>query len=164
IEEFDGWGRSVRSALRRWYATRSLDALGREALAQQGREGFGHRDVLRLAYPAGRASAGDPAPAVPDAHARLYEWIVRGAAPPRRPRVMQGFVRVQCAGGNAAAALVREYRLPREALGADHLGCAEVWCALLEQMPASDVMRNLAAITSIGLLRPGSAASALVLA
>ena len=46
-----------------------------------------------------------------------------------------------------AAELVREYGLPREALRSEHLTQAVVWEALLEDMPMTALVRNLATDT-----------------
>jgi 60 kDa SS-A/Ro ribonucleoprotein len=51
---------------------------------------------------------------------------------------------------------VREFRLPREALQPEHLTSAEVWAALLEDMPMTALIRNLATMTRVGVIAPGS--------
>ena len=97
---------------------------------------WSHRDLLRLSHPARRVGAGNPTVDVSDDHARLFEWIVRGGDTAGLPRMVEGFARAQSATTAAeAAALVREYRLPREALQPEHLTSPEVWEALLEDMP-----------------------------
>ena len=53
---------------------------------------------------------------------------------------------------------MREYRLPREALQPEHLTCVDVWEALLEDMPMTALIRNLATMTRLGVIAPGSAA------
>src|SRR4051812_37543128 len=134
-EDFRGWGRSLRRAVGRWYASRPADALALQAVKYRQRAGMTHRDVLRLAHPARRVGAGNPALDVSDEHARLFEWIVRGGETDGLPRVVEGFVRAQEAvTPRDAAELVREYRLPREALQPEHLTSPEVWAALLEDM------------------------------
>jgi 60 kDa SS-A/Ro ribonucleoprotein len=55
-----------------------------------------------------------------------------------------------------SAALVRKYRLPREALKPEHLTSPEVWEALLAEMPMTALIRNLATMTRVGVLAPGS--------
>ena len=104
------------------------DALAYQAVKYRQRDGVTHRDVLRLAHPAGRVSAGNPSLEVSPEHAALFEWIVRGTAADGLPRIVEGFVAAQAAETpKRAAALVREYRLPREALQPEHLTSAEVW-------------------------------------
>jgi 60 kDa SS-A/Ro ribonucleoprotein len=161
VEGFRGWGRSLRRAVGRWYAARSVDALAYQAVKYRRREGVTHRDVLRLAHPAGSVTAGNPTLDVSDEHARLFEWIVRGGETDGLPRIVDGFVRAQTAEKPAETAeLVSEYGLSREALQSEHLTSPEVWEALLEDMPMAALVRNLATMTRVGVLAPGSAGTA----
>ncbi len=157
VEGFRGWGRSLRRAVGRWYAAQPADALAYQAVKYRRREGVTHRDLLRLAHPARRVGAGNPELDVSEEHARLFEWIVRGGDTDGLPRLVEGFARAQeAATARAAAALVREYRLPREAVKAEHLTSPEVWDALLDDMPMTALIRNLATMTRVGVLAPGS--------
>jgi 60 kDa SS-A/Ro ribonucleoprotein len=165
VEGFRGWGRSLRRAVGLWYAAQSPDALAYQAVKYRQREGVAHRDLLRLSHPAGRVSAGNPQLDVSDEHARLFEWIVRGGETDGLPRLVEGFVRVQDARtAKEAAALVREYGLPREAVKPEHLSSTEVWQELLVDMPMTALIRNLATMTRIGVLKRRSDATARVLA
>ncbi len=165
VEQFRGWGRSLRRAVGGWYASRPVDALAYQAVKYRQRDGVTHRDVLRLAHPAGNVSAGNPSLAVSPEHAALFEWIVRGTAAHGLPRIVEGFVAAQAAEtSKRAAELVREYRLPREALQPEHLTSAEVWAALLDEMPMTALIRNLATMTRVGVTAPGSEGTATVVA
>jgi 60 kDa SS-A/Ro ribonucleoprotein len=164
VEGFRGWGRSLRRAIGEWYASKSVDALAYQSVKYRQRGGVTHRDLLRLAHPAASVSAGNPTLTVSDEHARLFDWIVRGGDADGLPRIVEGFVRAQDAETPARSAeLVREYRLPREAVVSGHLASPEVWEALLEDMPMMALIRNLATMTRIGVLENGSAGSAKVL-
>ena len=78
---------------------------------------------------------------------------------------MEGFVRAQASAAPAdSAALVREYRLPREAVRTEHLTSPEVWEALLADMPMTAAIRNLATMTRVGVLAPGSEGTKTVVA
>ena len=55
--------------------------------------------------------------------------------------------------------LIRDYRLPREAVPTQWLKEPSVWEALLEEMPLTALIRNLATLTRVGLLTPGSDAA-----
>ena len=157
VEGFRGWGRSLRRGIGRWYAAQSVDALAYQAVKYRQREGVTHRDLLRLAHPAAAVGAGNPTLDVSDGHRRLFEWIVRGGDRDGLPRIVEGFARAQSAETPAATAeLVREYGLPREALKSEHLTSPRVWEALLDDMPSTALIRNLATMTRIGLLTPGS--------
>ena len=161
VEAFRGWGRSLRRGVGRWYADQSVDALAYQAVKYRQRDGVTHRDVLRLAHPAASVGSRNPTVAVSPEHRRLFEWIVRGGGTEGLPRIVEGFVRAQAAATRAeSAALVREYRLPREAVRSDHLASPDVWEALLDDMPMTALIRNLATMTRVGLLDSGSDATA----
>jgi 60 kDa SS-A/Ro ribonucleoprotein len=165
VDGFRGWGRSLRRAVARWYADQPAEALAYQAVKYRQRGGVSHRDLLRLSHPAGRVGAGNPTVDITDDHARLFEWIVRGGATAGLPGIVDGFARAQSATTAAgAAALVREYRLPREALQPDHLTAPEVWDALLDDMPMTALVRNLATMTRAGVVAPGSDGTARVIA
>ena len=165
VEGFRGWGRSLRRAVGRWYTDKPVDVLAYQAVKYRQRVGMTHRDLLRLAHPARRIGAGNPSLAVSDEHARLFEWIVRGGTASGLPRLIEGFTRAQAAPtAGETARLVREYGLPREALQPEHLTSPEVWEALLEDMPMTALIRNLATMTRIGVVAPGSDGTANVAA
>ncbi|MGO9789675.1 MAG: TROVE domain-containing protein [Solirubrobacteraceae bacterium] len=165
VEQFRGWGRSLRRAVGGWYAGRPVDALAYQAVKYRQRDGVTHRDLLRLAHPAGNVSARNPSLEVSPQHAALFEWIVRGTTSDDLPRIVEGFVAAQAAEtSKRAAALVREYRLPREALQPEHLSSPEVWAALLDDMPMTALLRNLATMTRVGVIALGSDGTASVLA
>jgi 60 kDa SS-A/Ro ribonucleoprotein len=158
-----GWGRTLRRAVGAWYADRPVEQLAYQAVKYRNREGITHRDLLRLAHPGAAVSAGNPMLDVSPEQARLFEWIVRGGAPEGLPRIVEGYLKAQAAEtAEQAAALVREYDLPREALQSQHLTDPAVWDALLERMPMTAMIRNLATMTRVGLLTPGSDASTLI--
>jgi len=146
-----------------WYAARDANAIAYQAVKYRHREGFTHRDVLRLAHPARLVSAGNPTLGISTEQARLFEWIVRGGDADGLPRIVEGYTRAQRAGSaKEAARLVREYQLPREALPSEHLTSSAVWEALLETMPMTAMIRNLATMTRVGLLTPGSPSARLI--
>ncbi len=165
VEGFRGWGRSLRRAIGGWYAARSPESLAHQAVKYRQRDGMTHRDLLRLAHPAARVGAGNPTLELGDEHRRLFEWIARGGDTDGLPRIVEGFALVQSVETPARAAeLVREYGLPREAVPSEHLTSPEVWTALLEDMPMTALVRNLATMTRHGVLAPGSDGTAKAIA
>jgi hypothetical protein len=96
VEGFRGWGRSLRRAVGRWYTARPADELAYQAVKYRMREGFTHRDLLRLAHRVSRSrpatrrwrsatstggcSSGSSAAAMP--LGRPGSW--RGSSPRRR--------------------------------------------------------------------------------
>ena len=164
VEAFRGWGRSLRRGIARWYAEQPVDALAYQAVKYRQREGVTHRDLLRLSHPATSVSARNPTVEVSAEHERLFEWIARGGSADGLPRIVEGFVRAQSAASpKESAELVREYRLPREVVRSEHLASQDVWEALLEDMPMTALIRNLATMTRVGVLAPRSTARAKVI-
>ncbi len=162
VEGFRGWGRGLRTAIQTWYA-QPVDRLAYQAVKYRQRDGWAQRDLLRLAHPK----------AADEQHQALYHWIVRGwdwvgdePHPDPALRLIWAFERIQRASSIAdAVQLVREHRLPREAVPTQFLSAPEVWEALLEtDMPMTALIRNLAALTRVGLLAPGSEAARLIVA
>ena len=62
-----------------------------------------------------------------------------------------------------ACALIRKYRLSREHVPTHMMDSCDVWMALLQNMGATAMLRNLNKLTSLGLLKADSPGSALLL-
>lgn len=147
-----GWGRGLREAVAAWYTAKPAKDLAYQALKYQQRDGWSHRDLLRLAHPK-----------APDAsHNILYHWITQGwegvGPEPHPDEALQQIWACEHVKRTTdpaeAARLVRRYRLPREAVPTPLLNEPAVWEALLEDMPVTAMIRNLATMTRVGLLAP----------
>ena len=162
VDGMRGWGRGLRQAVGNWYAQMPADTLAYQAVKYGQRDGWSHRDLLRLSHPKPET----------EQHFALYHWLTQGwegvgAEPHPDPalRLVWAAERAKAAGSAAeVAALVREYRLPREAVPTERLKEPEVWDALLQDMPLTALIRNLATLTRVGLLLPGSDAARKVVA
>jgi 60 kDa SS-A/Ro ribonucleoprotein len=148
-EELRGWGRGLRKAVARWYSNMPADELTYQAIKYQQRGGWSHRDLLRLAHP------------VPptDEHKALFKWIVDDELAGHNPRLEAFHELIRCEDPKRAAEMIRENRMPRECVPTNLLSEPEVWDALLEDMPLTAMIRNLANMTRAGLLTPGSKAT-----
>src|SRR5262245_62311961 len=51
IEAFRGWGRAIRRAVGGWYVGKEPRELAYQLSKYQQRNGWSHRDLLRLAHP-----------------------------------------------------------------------------------------------------------------
>src|SRR5260370_1022359 len=51
VEQFRGWGRGLRRAIGDWYLARGVGEIAYQAVKYRQREGWAHRDMLRLAHP-----------------------------------------------------------------------------------------------------------------
>ena len=162
VQAFRGWGRGARRAVARWYTEKAPRELAYQLLKYPSRDGWAHRDALRLAH---------PRPASEEQRA-LFRRAVKGRAEEPEGEG-SGLALVRAAdrlhaepapSPAAAAALVREHRLTREMVPTELLRSPQVWEALLEEMPLTATVRSLAAMTASGLLAPGSDAAARVAA
>ena len=159
VQAFRGWGRGVRRAVGAWYLAKEPRELAYQLLKYPQRDGWSHRDALRLAHPRPegderrallrRAVTGELGEA-PDTEAvRMVSAVAELHAEKEIPPAW-------------AAALVRQHGLTREMVPTPLLNEAVVWEALLERMPLTALVRNLATLTRVGLLAPGSEAAAAV--
>lgn len=150
---FRGWGRGLRRAVANWYTGKDPDTLAYQIVKYRQRGGWTHRDCLRLAHPRDTQKAG------------LYDWVCGRLPDSDQPSIIYGFTQAQSsASPNETARLIRDFGLPREAVNPDHLTDPDVWEALLADMPMTALIRNLATMTRVGLLKPMSDAAGRVLA
>lgn len=54
VEGFRGWGRGLRQGVARWYSDMAVERLVYQVVKYQQRDGWSHRDALRLAQMCGR--------------------------------------------------------------------------------------------------------------
>lgn len=151
-----GTGRALKRALRSWLLDRPVEDLALQAVKYGRRGGVALRDVLRLAH---------PGPADAD-HARraAFEWIVRGTVGEATPALMRAASAARHApDATALATLVREARLPREAVPTERAADPQVLAALVGTMPPHALLRNLNRLAAHGVVPGDDDATALVL-
>jgi len=159
-QAFGGWGRGMRKAVASWFNARPADELALQLVKYQARDGWSTRDLLRLAHP--RAAS--------PSHDRLFAWVTKGALPegaaadPALSLLIAKDAIARLTSAREAANVIRTHRLPREAVPTELLTHAEVWEALLADMPMTAMIRNLATMTRVGLLAPGASATKTVVA
>ena len=161
VQAFRGWGRSLRSAIANWYDSRDVQQLAYQVVKYQQRNGWSHRDLLRLAHPEQTPEK-----------ATLYRWIVsretlgermvkRGekttAYPPvgELPAYLAAFEELRAATDvGTVCSLIREHRFTHEMLATEWKQKPAVWRALSEHMPMTALIRNLAKLTEVGVIAP----------
>lgn len=162
LRSMRGWSKQVNRGVGGWYLSKDLEHLAYQLVKYRQREGWTNRDVLRLAHPDPRLDA---------ARDVLFAWTVGRATdlgvgtgqellPADDPlRVVEGYERVRReTDPRRAAGLVRDYRLPWEALPDQVINTVPVWEALLEVgVPATALLRQLPRLTRLGLLSPTGA-------
>ncbi|MCB1591535.1 MAG: TROVE domain-containing protein [Alphaproteobacteria bacterium] len=156
VEGFRGWGRGLKRAVADWYLKMDSERLSLQLVKYKQRDGWSHRDLLRLAHPKTEEA---------DKRA-LLGWTVqpenaeRVAEAADKFRLIDGMVRIQNTENvKDAVEIIRNFSLPREVVPTELLNEQEIWNALLVDMPMTAMIRNLAKMTSIGLLATGSDAA-----
>ena len=145
VEQFRGWGRTLRRAVGNWYQERSVGAVAFQAVKYRQREGWSHRDMLRLGHPE----------ALPDELSRraLYDWIIRGTPSEELPLAVQLHRRAMEATTVPVWAECAAH-LPWEALPDEALKHREVWEAMLPDMGPGALIRQLGRLTNLGVIAP----------
>lgn len=158
VTKLRGWGRGLKRAVAEWYERKTPDQLAYQLVKYQQRDGWSHRDLLRLSHPK------------PDTeiHRDLYKWATGKYSEDMHLHsyiigfeVAKSFAKEPHGAKeiHAVVNLIKDYNLTREMLPTAFLNYPEVWEALLVNMPYEAMTRNLATMTSVGLLTPFSAAS-----
>jgi len=154
----------------------------------QGRNGWTHADMLRLAKPGSRYKGKDgierrrASAQRGSALDHIFGWATGKWAPGNEPEgdatdILWAFERAKAIGLEGSVTkgrtheivkLITDYRLPREMVPTEYLNEVAVWEALLYEggkygMPMTALIRNLGKMTSVGLLKPMSEANAKVI-
>jgi len=154
IEGLRGWGRSLRRGIGGWYTNKTPAKLAYQAIKYQQRDGWSHRDALRLSHPV-------PSP---EEHDAIFKWIVQGVTPDHSENPALQQVRAFDLAKEAddiltIIHLIKTHNLPREAIPTRWLKEIPVWDALFEKMPMMAMVRNLATMTANGFIVPFSEAA-----
>lgn len=166
VEGFRGWGRALRRGVANWYTGMDAERLAYQAVKYQQRDGWSHRDALRLAHPQAPTAV----------HNQLFHWMTQGwdAAnlPAKAPddsalQTIWAFEQAkQATSVGEIQRLVEAYGLPWEAIPTQWLAQgahgAAVWRTLLPHLPLMALLRNLARLTANGVLTPFSPEAGLV--
>lgn len=163
--ELRGWGRGLRQAVADWYLNRDRRDLAYQITKYQQRDGWSHRDLLRLAHP----KTADPVQndllgwAAGKRETDEFAAVLAAVPPDSDLAPLAALDRAKRATDeDEIVRLIRDYRLVREAVPTQYLASAKVWEALLDSMPLTAMLRNLATMTRVGLLTHDSAATRLV--
>jgi len=178
VDGMRGWGRALRRAVANWYLEMPLDRLANQAIKYQARDGWSHRDMLRLGHPKTFEAERDA----------ILRWMVGGMdavasqeyhrgstildnevtlARSDATDILHSQIQAFEAAKKATSAkdiikLIKDADLPREAIPTQFLNDAKVWEALLANMPLGAMIRNLGKMSSVGLLTSMSQAEKLV--
>lgn len=148
VEQFRGWGPTLKRGVASWYLKKPVDKLAYQLIKYRNREGWTHKDMLRLSHPQIDNPEREPATRA------AFDFVCGRDPGPNAPRLIEGFLKAQASPNPLETAnLVAQYGLPWEALIPEHLNDRRVWAELLNRgMPQTALMRNLPKLTNLGLL------------
>lgn len=152
VKQFRGWGRGLSNAIKVWYNDKPIDRLTYQVVKYQSRDGWSHRDLLRLSH----VKTDD------EVRNAIYKWIVSGKVSEKSASLIEGFEKAKTSD-KPDIKLIQDHGLTREMIPTEWLNFPEVWEALLEKMPMTAMIRNLATMTRIKLLEPMSDAESVVI-
>lgn len=159
VKELSGTGSGTRRAIARWYNGRTPADLAYQVAKYRNREGWTHRDVLRVAH---------VVPATPEHGDVLAYAAGKGKVDADE---MKPHMSLLCAAEIAAATtlpdvmtrLIRNHSLPWECVPSELMKSPAVNEALLQRMPMTATVRQLGRLTAVGLLSPMSDTARLVI-
>jgi len=175
VENFRRWGRGLRNAIAKWYLEKPVDRMAYDVVKYQQRDGWSHRDLLRLSH---------VVPTNPQQDA-VFRYVTSGieamgdrevvrrrldktevvskysairAEEKLLPKIIAGFELAKRETDlKKLSQIILDYGLTREMVPTSSLNHVETWEALLLTMPITAMVRNLGKMTQVGLLKPMNA-------
>lgn len=161
VDKLRGWGRSLRNAIANWYLQKKPEDIVFQCIKYQQREGWSHRDLMRLSHLNNQTFKPGK-----ELYRAIYHWVSKGwesvGEVPHPQKELLPIWAMEKAKRSTdkkeIVKLIRDYNMVRECIPTQFLTEPEVWEALLEKMPMTAMVRNLATMTRVGLLTPMSSA------
>lgn len=149
-KHFRGRGRAFLQAIRQWYLSKTPEQLSYQLVKYQQRNGWSHRDLLRLCKPRGD-----------ETQSRAFRWATgkTDVSVYEGLELIAAFEQAKRASSkHEIVKLIEQHGLVRECIPTQFLNEPEVWEALLQKMPMTAMIRNLGKMSAVGLLKPMSEA------
>jgi 60 kDa SS-A/Ro ribonucleoprotein len=143
VENFRGWGRGLRRAIADWYLQKDVNDLAYQMVKYRQREGWSHRDLLRLAHPKTQEAK----------RRGLFDWAC-GRSHAGAPELVYAWEKAQKAKPDGALDLIAKTPLSWEMLPDELLSEPSVWRALINKgIPQTALIRQLPRLTRLGLFK-----------
>ena len=152
------WNAAAKRGLAKWYTNRSIEKLAVQVLKYQSRNGWSHRDVLRLAH----------VKAQNEVQNNLFKYVVKGGEALTQgdaiPQLVVDFEYLKRAESSKDVVRLIESNkdISWELVPTQFLKDPDVLMALLPSMGLTAVIRQLGKLTAAGVLAPMSEGQKLV--
>lgn len=143
IKELRGWGRSVRRAVSNWYNSKSRHNLELQLLKYKSRNGWTHKDILRLNHVIPKEDMKD-----------LFAYAVKGTVSEEMPMVKASQeLYTKDIATKKAIELITDKRLTHEMIPTELLAKPEIWRAIMTSIPLQALLRNLGRLSANGVIK-----------
>ena len=170
VDKMRGWGRSLQKMVSGWYEHHQLrGSLTYQVLKYQNRNGWSHKDVLRMCHYGCHGQ-------LPDVNNSTLRWVVgrdlgvnridddakglRGrnypATDEMHPMIKAYEEMKRIDSVHRASAIIAQHGFTHEMVMNKFKNSVETWAALFPRMPMTAMIRNLGKMTQVGLLSPFS--------
>jgi 60 kDa SS-A/Ro ribonucleoprotein len=151
-----GFGKVVREAGKTWLSREDVKGLAYQLLKYQQRQGFSHRDALRLFH------VKPPT----ETHRELFEWVVKGwedlpADIPSEALAQIWWYEWLKRNPTETHTAIAQGRLTHEMAAPVGKMDKQAWQLLFQEMPIGAMLRNLGSLTELGVLRADESANIL---
>jgi len=142
-----GWGRALKRAVARWYDHRSPASVAFQGVKYRSRGNYTHKRLLETARP------------YADANKPVYRWLkgkLKEGDEKLLPEIIAAHEEAMKMEKSSPRLLdlIREYKLPWEAIPTWVKKDPAVWEVMLPDMGLTALIRNLGAMTAYGTLKP----------
>jgi 60 kDa SS-A/Ro ribonucleoprotein len=154
------WNSAAKRGMAKWYTERKIEKLAVQLLKYQSRNGWSHRDVLRLAH----------VKPTNEVQANLFKYVVKGGEALEKgspiPQLVVDFEYLKAAtSANEVIRLIEGNKdISWELVPTHFLKDKDVLSTLLPTMGLTAMIRQLGKYTAAGVIAPLSAGSKLVIA
>jgi len=136
------WGRSLRSFIGKWYM-QDPDNLIYQVIKYRQRNGWTHTDVMRLSHPKPTTETQE----------MIFQWVTKGETQNARyagSKIHEFDMLQRSTSESEVIDIITRSHLPWECVPTNFLKSANVWKALLPNLPLTALVRNLGRLSAIG--------------
>jgi 60 kDa SS-A/Ro ribonucleoprotein len=151
-----GWGRSMKTAVAKWYNDKSVNDVAYQVIKYREREGYTHKRLMQTAH---------PNPGKDEVRIGLYKYLWnKPFLDSQLPKIIvahEAAMHKDCTKKRRIE-LIKDHNLPWEALPTECNADPDYWEAMLPKIGLTALIRNLGNMSRIGLIKPLSAAEKLI--